>query len=422
MSNSTSEYHNVDFDELMGYLSVPRLNGSQAERQTRSALLNWLKLHDIPNSTQTFRLYPHFFVAIGIWLIVSRSLLALAIWLRWGAPAFWIAGIGLLGGLVDVGWGFPLVSWVGARQGQNILIKLEPDNPRQEIIFSAHFDSKTELLDHQQRMFFIKNLRWGILLTILLGLLGPLDHWLLATGSRWATFTYWLGVALSLPLLLLAWGIGLNMSLGRLRTPSQGAVDNGAACAILLALATHVKEGHTQLNQTRLTLALFTGEEVNMQGSRAYTSQRSWDLPALAVNLEVMAQDGDYVYWEWEGSSLMLVPTNEQINHAVSEVIEQINAKQPLPGGPVNSDGYSFLRAGIPATTIGTYDRVQVDRGFHGPADNLDRVVMERLPQAVQILARFVEKYDRGEYPFPDPISKDQPLRKIYSYPKGGTP
>ena len=64
------------------------------------------------------------------------------------------------------------------------------------------------------------------------------------------------------------------------------------------------------------------------------------------------------------------------------------------PVGPVNSDGYSFLRVGIPATTLGTYDKKLVDRGFHGPADNLDRVVMERLPEAVEILASFVHYYD----------------------------
>ena len=67
------------------------------------------------------------------------------------------------------------------------------------------------------------------------------------------------------------------------------------------------------------------------------------------------------------------------------------------PVGPVNSDGYSFLRVGVPATTIGTYDTQLVDRGFHGPQDNLARVVMARLPQGVEILSQIVEGYDRGD-------------------------
>lgn len=406
----------VDYVELMGYLSVPRLNGSPAERATRQALLDWLRLRGIPHRTQDFRLYPYFFVLIGLWLILSRSLLATAIWLRWGWPTFWIATAGLLGGFVDVAFGIPLVSWLGATRAENILVEFEPSEPTQEIIISAHYDSKTELLDHRQRLFLIKNLRLGIALTVFLGVLGPVDHWLWLQGSTWATLSFWLGALLCLPLLFLAWGIGLNMSFGRFSTPSQGAVDNGAACAILLGLAARIQSGLIRLERTRLSLALFTGEEVNMQGSRAYTSGRDWPLPALALNLEVMAQDGDYVFWEWEGTSMVLVPTSSQINQTISEVIEQVSGTPAKPAGPVNSDGYSFLRLGVPATTIGTYDRRLKDRGFHGPEDNLDRVVMQRLPETVEILARFISHYDRTEIEFP--AFARQKADRIYSYPK----
>jgi Zn-dependent M28 family amino/carboxypeptidase len=234
-------------------------------------------------------------------------------------------------------------------------------------------------------------------------------------GSPWSSLTFWLGVLLSLPLLILAWGIGLNMSLGRLRAPSQGAVDNGAACAILLGLACQVQDGEVQLDQTRLTLALFTGEEVNMQGSRAYVKSREWPLPSLAVNLEVMAQDGAYVLWDYDGTSLELAPTSEVLNGILRETIEELTGVSPVSGGPVNSDAYSFIRNGIPATTLGTYDKELVDRGFHGPEDNLDRVVIERLPEAVSILTSFIQRFDRGLTQFPPRSSE---LDKIYSYPE----
>ena len=114
---------------------------------------------------------------------------------------------------------------------------------------------------------------------------------------------------------------------------------------------------------------------------------------------------------------MVLVPTSKQINQSLSEVVEEISGAPARPGGPVNSDGYSFLRVGVPATTIGTYDRASKDRGFHGPADNLERVVMERLPEAVRILARFVESYDKGESQFPQFPSEN--VDKIYKYPQG---
>ena len=108
-----------------------------------------------------------------------------------------------------------------------------------------------------------------------------------------------------------------------------------------------------------------------------------------------MAQDGEYVYWETDGNVLKLEPTDARLNQILKDTVEEINGSPPKPAGPVNSDAASFIKAGIPAAVLGTYDREWVDRGFHSPADNLDRVVMERLPEAVEILRRCVMHYDQ---------------------------
>jgi hypothetical protein len=383
-----------EYGELMRILSKPRPSGSQAEGQTLQALQRWLERHKIPYKLHEFRLYPNFWPSIGLWIIFSRTLLAALVWLRFGWPALAVSLIGLAGGLVDVALNIPLVTRFGAKRGKNLLIEFEPEQARQEMIFSAHYDSKTELLDHRQRMFFIRSLPLGIVLTLALGVLGPLDHYLFAKHSPAAAWTYGLGLILSLPLLILAWGLGLNLTLGRFRQPSQGAVDNGAACAILLGLAQEVECGTVQLSSSRLTLALFAGEEVNMQGSQAYVKSRDWPLPARALNLEVMAQDGEYVLWEQDGFSLRLWPCSSELNQAIARTVHEVTGTTARLVGPVNSDGGSFLRAGIPATTLGTYDGIQVDRGFHSAKDNLGRVVMDRLPEAVAILSRFMRRFD----------------------------
>jgi hypothetical protein len=391
----------MDYAALMQILSTPRPNGSAAETRTRLALQAWLEQRGIPYRLQAFRLYPHIWTGIGAWLIVSRSLLALAILLRWGWPATAIALLGLLGGLVDVALGIPLVSWPGATQGQNLVLEFSPAAPRRELLLSAHYDTKTELLDHRQRMFFVRMLPTGIAITAALGLLGPLDRALWLAGSPWAGLSYACAMVLSLFLLVLAWGLGANLALGGLRArwggASQGAVDNGAACAILLGLAERVQRGELRLEHTRLTLLLFGGEEVNMQGSLAYVRQRAWPLPASALNLEVMAQDGEYVLWEQDGLSLRLWPCSEEINQAAAAAVQAVTGAAPRRVGPVNSDGGSFLRAGIPASTLGTYDKALVDRGFHGPADHLGRVVMARLPEAAEILAQFILHFEKLE-------------------------
>jgi hypothetical protein len=380
----------IDYQELMSILSVPRPNGSAAERQTGRKLQDWLIRHGISYRAQTFRIYPYFFECIGLWLILSRTLLALAIWSEWGWITLLIALLGLLGGTLDVAINLPLVTWPGARRAENILVELEPAKPQQEIIICAHYDTKTELLDHHQRMFFLKRLKFGIVLTMLLGIWGPLQQGL--SDTPWGEIVFWIGVAFTIPMLLLAWGFGLHLSLGRLLEPSQGAVDNGAACAILLGLAERLASDMASLKDKKVTLALFTGEEVNMQGSRAYVNQRDWHLPAVALNLEAMAQDGDTIYFQQDGNVFRLLPTEETINQEIAAAVEQVTGHTVQPFGPVTSDGGSFLLAGIPTTTIATLDTRLGVTGLHSPADNLDRVVIERLLQGVEVLEVFLDQ------------------------------
>ncbi len=390
----------TDYHELMTILSIPRPNGSAALQRTGRALQDWLNRRSIPYRLHTFRLYPYFFEAIGVWIILSRVLLAIAIWLRWGWPALVIALVGLVGGTFDVRFNLPVISWPGARRGENILIEFEPPaGANQEIVFSAHYDSKTELLDHFQRMFFVTKLRFGIGLTLLLGVLGLADGFLRAPSPAGANFAFALGAVLTLPMLFLALGLGLNLSTGRLLQPSQGAVDNGAACAILLGLADRLFNAQYTISNTRVTLALFAGEEVQMQGSRAYVRDRDWSLPAIALNLEVMAQDGGYVYWEQDGNAFGLTPTWPQVNAAIAQVVKEVTGQPAQPAGPVNSDGFSFISVGIPTGVLGTFDKRLKETGFHRPSDNLQRVVMARLPEGVEILSRLIQKYDQERIP-----------------------
>lgn len=379
----------VDYRELMGILSVPRPNGSAAERETEAALRAWLSRHNIPHEVHSFLLYPYFFECVGVWLILSRTLLAFAIWERWGWVTLPIALLGLTGGTLDVALNLPLVTWPGARRRDNIVIPFEPEGPRKEILLCAHYDSKTELLDHHQRMFFFKQLKFGIVLTLLLGVWGVAQQGFATTV--WSESIFWMGVALTLPMLLLAWGLGLHLSLGRFVKPSQGAVDNGAACAILLGLAERLSSGNI-LTDEKVTLVLFTGEEVNMQGSRAYVRSRAGNLPAAVLNLEVMAQDGDFVYWEQDGNAFRLTPTAGWLNQAAAAAVEQVTGQPARPAGPMNSDGSSFLFAGIPAATIGTFDTRLGQTGFHRPTDRLERVVLERLPLTVEVLETFLRR------------------------------
>lgn len=205
-------------------------------------------------------------------------------------------------------------------------------------------------------------------------------------------------MAASLPVLLLAWALGLNLALGRLARPSTGAVDNGAACAVLLALAERLAAGAVPTGRTCVTLAILGGEEVNMQGSRALV--RHWrKLKAgrsrmTAVNLELMGQRGGYVLWERDGNALRTMPTDGALSALVADAVRAVTGKAPEREPLINSDAYSFLAAGIPAAVLGTRDPRYGTGGLHRPTDSPARVDPARLAEGVAVLAEIIRRVD----------------------------
>jgi hypothetical protein len=385
----------VNYRFLMDVLSVPRPNGSAAERETRRQLRNWLEGRGIDTQVHEFDLYPYLFEVIGIWIILSRGVLVTAILLDWGWWTLLIGLIGLAGGLVDFVFRKPLISWIGKTRGQNLFVRFEPEAgpATKELILSAHTDTKTEPLDHQQRMLLLRSLPLGITLSFLLSFAGPLQRMLPAYSEIISIAA----IVLAIPTLVLAFALGFNLSVGRLLQPSRGALDNGTACAILLGLAQRIKDGSLALGQTRVTIAWFTGEEADRQGSWAFAGDRQEDLPAAVVNLEVMAQDGEYVLWDEDGTVFKRRPTDPAMNGLLAEAVENITGQAPIRGGPMVSDGAAFIAHGLPTAVLGTYDTFHVDTGFHCPDDCLDRVVFARLPEGVDILTHLIEGYDRAE-------------------------
>jgi Zn-dependent M28 family amino/carboxypeptidase len=223
--------------------------------------------------------------------------------------------------------------------------------------------------------------------------LGALDRLFFVAGSSWSAAVQVVSILLALPVLVVVGAVGVNLLPGRLIEQSQGAVDNGAACAIVLALAARLSQA--QLSQTRVTLAFFGGEEVSMQGSLAYVRGRAWPLPTAAINLELMGQRGPFVIWQREGNVLTSVPTDPALNQQVAAVVAEVTGGAPALVGGINSDGYSFIRNGIPACVLGSYDPQQGGGGLHRPTDSLERVALERLPVAVAILERLAGQYER---------------------------
>ena len=370
-------------------------------RQTLRDLRHYLDGRGIPHTLQTFRLYPFLLETFGAWIIVWQSGLALAVWLHSGWTTALVSLAGAVVVALEMGARFPLLSRLGACPGHNIAVEWCPPQARRELIVCAHYDSKTEPLDHRGRRLLLKGAVFaGLPLTLFLGLAGPLEHALAQTASPWAGRIYALAAGLAIAQLLLCGSLGLNAALGRFVQPSRGAADNGAACAIVLEVARLLHQGAVGLKKTKVTLLLCSGEEVGMQGSRAYVRHRVWPLPAAVLNLEIMGQSGGYIVWQREGYLLQWHATDPSLNRALDRAVEKVTGRRPQARPEaVMTDAASFLRAGLPAAILSTLHPRLGDRGFHRPADGPQRLEQGSLQDGVDIVLAVAGAFDRGLAP-----------------------
>lgn len=389
--------------EMPGWLATPRPNGSRALGETAEHIRSWLENNGVAPTIHIYRARPYFNEALGLWLMAGSVAVAACVVSGRGAAAFACAVLLVALGVAEVLLNRPLVSRVRARQQANVIVTMPPVDggagaARQEVVLSAHYDTKTEALDHDKRRVFTATL-------------GPAMALCLATGAAaWApealgdvlggaipvlTSGAQLGAA---GVLLFCWGMGLNLATGRfLPRQSTGAVDDGGACAVLLEMARRLATGAVRLERTRVTLAWFSGEEVTMQGARAWVRSRQWALPARAVNLEAVGQDGGYFTWDADGTVMARVPTDTALTAALSHACLQVTGR-PLTAVPeVNSDALAFLEAGIPAAGMGSMDTTIGAGGLHGPLDAPTRVYAERLSESVTILETLLAAIDRPE-------------------------
>lgn len=394
MKQSERTDKKTDFRKLMEVLSMPRPNGSQALKDTRKKLSAWLNEHNIPHQVQTFRLYPYFLEIGGVWLLLTQVLLAYSIWMQWGWISLVISVVSLTVSVLETR-GTPILSWLLSDVGENIVVEFEPQmETRQELILSAHYDSKTELLSEQWADFFMGKLPIGMMLSLALGILGVVAWVVPNSAEIWSNLIYNLSIALIIPLLFIFLPISVNFIFGQLGAPSQGSVDNGAATAILLDVAKQITNA-SKLRYTKLSIVVFCGEETIVQGSRAYVSGRDFPYPTQAVNLELMGQNGDYVIWNEIGDPFGSFSTDAILNDQLNTIVQKHTGRcvvfyDAAPG----TDTLPFIQTGVPATSFASLDSMLGFGGLHRPADNIGRVAMEKLPETSYIMTNFVKHTD----------------------------
>jgi hypothetical protein len=331
---------------------------------------------------------------LGLWLALTGVLLPLAALGRWGWAGLVLALLAVAVPLLEVRFLQPTVTALIRQSARNLVVHFAAPQPRREVIFCAHLDSKTELLDHAQREVLLRLGTPTMGLALAGGML-MLAEGLLPTGAARLAI-HWLAVMTTLPAAAYGVGMGVNLAGGRLsRNPSTGAVDNGAAVAVLLALAQRLHRGDVSHGHTSVTLLFTVGEEAQMQGALSYVRDRkAWPLPVCAVNLEVVGQNGGYLLWEQDGTAMQQLAADPELNRALAAAVQAVAGEQPACVPRISSDALALLRQGIPAATLGSFDAELGGRGLHSALDNPDRIDPQRLAETVDVLGRFLQDLD----------------------------
>ena len=257
--------------------------------------------------------------------------------------------------------------------------------PAREIVLGAHYDSKTEPLDHVGR---------SILFMAAAALAAGATAALLLRRD----FGRQLGLGAALALLLVA----LQLVGGRwLGASSHGIVDDGAAAMLLAELAAETQGA--PLQTTRVRFVWWSGEEVGAQGSAAFVgAQPTPSAPRVVVNLECLGAGPDLgiVAREWTGHRIV------SADRGLSAALERA-APGPLHRLPYPSvtDAGPWLRHGVPAATLlGMAPGGGPPRHLHGAGDNLSRLDGRGVEVARQTLRRLLHDLDARPSPTSPPL------------------
>ena len=170
---------------------------------------------------------------------------------------------------------------------------------------------------------------------------------------------------------------------------SPGANDNTASLTCLPAVAERLLRTAGKNRPTFRFLAT-GGEEIDLQGSRAYVRDLGWrgegSKVALAVNLDSMTWGDGLQIGCSENAEAFLPLLDQACQEADFSAYSGASRRTGLGGGV---DSFPFHRAGIPTINLNTEGDADTTCLWHTPDDTEDRVPWSRVDDAVELLCGF---------------------------------
>jgi acetylornithine deacetylase/succinyl-diaminopimelate desuccinylase-like protein len=367
--------------------SGPRENGTPALHAAADALAALLRRAGAEVELFTFDARPWRLRVAGIVVLLGallyrrlvlrgRRVAALAVALL--VPAILVA---------DVDFDVPLLAPVPRAVQQDVVARLPATAATQTLVLGAHYDTKTDALDHVQRAVVQAAVVPVLAVMVAGALLAPRRARLVGAIAvlEGAAFAVALSAGALLP------------------RRSAGAVDDGAACAVLVRLVERLA-AEPRLARTEVQVVLFSGEEIGMQGSTAWARAPFAGPPARPtafVNLDPIGTSPElavlgaetYVTGRLRPDPLLV---------ALLDDVHRATRGTPLPrtwyGG--GTDARSLLARGIPAATLVAAEPGRLfPRGLHTARDTAARLDPAALDATLDYLLAAVHAVDARGLP-----------------------
>jgi len=371
---------------LRALAELPRENGTAALQRTADSLHEALVAAGAETALLPFTATPYTLRLAGV-IALAGGLLYFRLLRRGRAAAALAAAIAVPALLLaQLDFQLPVFGWLGAQTQYHVLGRVAVPSPEQRLVFTAHYDTKTDLLDHLERA--PGELLGVVAVPLMLagagaGALAGRARRREALLRRLAGVAAWVGLAYG-ALLFLTLSAGAFVP-----QRSPGALDDGASCALLVKLAERLAQ--QPLARTEVEVLLFSAEEVGVQGSWVYASERFAEppeLPTAVLNLEGLGASAQHGVLPSERFSLRSYPPDPSLVALLEaqhrERFGSGLATLPLGGA---TDARSFLARGIPAATLFSAESGSLfPRGLHSAADNRSRIDEAALDQSLLYL------------------------------------
>jgi len=383
----------VTIDALLDHILIPRPNGSAGLTEVAEFISETLDLAGASVSTHEFVATPYGFQLVwGVVLVLVLGYGAAITTHRYRLALGVIVFIAVLL-LLEFEFLWSPVSGLLTDSEHNVIGTFSGEPAGPTLIFSAHYDTTTHFGDHFSWG------RWGFRqgpatgLAIALALTGI---WRARREKRLPLAVSLPGAALvSIPFAAMFW----FQSVGPVvRTASPGALDNGGSVAALLGLAERL-EAREQPGTATIKLVFLAAEEERTLGSWAFAQSLGKTETLAVINLESIGASRDLAYIEEDGFALVRYHSPPGLIALVNQTAVGIWGsalrEQRLPAG-VLTDGRSFLAHGIPALTLRAFIGDAFPRNLHSKNDSRDRLVVEGIERATDLMLALVHTIDRN--------------------------